>query len=83
MSVLGTFQLKVMAPDKMIFDGDVTSLFLKGDTGEYEILSYHYPVLGLLKQGDIIIDWKYFIPIQKGIVRFFQTECVIMVSQGE
>ena len=83
MADLGKFKLFVMDATKKIFEGDVESLFLQGNTGEYEILSYHYPVLGLLKQGKIIIDWKYFVAIKKGIAKFFKNDCVILVELEE
>ncbi|MDD4294495.1 MAG: hypothetical protein PHP69_03155 [Candidatus Omnitrophica bacterium] len=80
---VGKFKLSVMDPDKNIFDGEIESLFLQGDNGEYEIQPYHYPVLGLLREGQIIIDWKYSISIKKGILRFFKNDCVILVEMSE
>lgn len=74
------FDLLVMDPDRVIFEGQVSSLFLKGDTGEFEMLPFHYPVLSVLAEGDIVINWKYKISIKKGILRFFMNECVIIVE---
>ncbi len=79
---IGRFKLSVMDPDRMVYEGEVTNLFLKGDTGEFELLPYHYPVLSLLAEGDIIIDFKYAIPIKNGIVRFFRNECVIVIEEA-
>lgn len=69
-----------MDADKMIFDDNVSHLFLQGDNGEYELLAYHYPLLGLLKTGNIFIDWKYYIEIKKGVIRFFKNECTILAE---
>lgn len=80
MGVLGSFKLLIMNPDRVIFKGEVESLFLQGDTGEYELLPYHYPVLGLLREGRIIIDWKFYVPIKKGVIKFFKNDCVILVE---
>lgn len=74
------FDLLIMDPDRVIFEGKATSLFLRGDTGEFEILPFHYPVLSLLAEGDIVIGWKYALAIKKGIIRFFLNECVIIVE---
>jgi F0F1-type ATP synthase epsilon subunit len=74
------FHLTIMDADKMIFNDNVSHLFLQGDKGEYELLAYHYPVLGLLKSGNIFIDWKYYIEIRKGVVRFFKNECTILAE---
>ncbi len=77
------FDLVIMDPDRIIFEGKASSLFLKGDTGEFEVLPFHYPLLSLLAEGDIVIDWKYALAIKKGIVRFFMNECVIIVELKE
>ncbi|MFH1790838.1 MAG: hypothetical protein ABH885_02505 [Candidatus Omnitrophota bacterium] len=79
-TALGSIKLLIMNPEQKVFEGTVTSIFIQGDTGEYELLPYHYPVLGLLCQGRIIIDWKYAIYVKKGIARFFKNDCVILVE---
>lgn len=83
MANLFDFHLTIMDADRLIFDDNVSRLFLQGDRGEYEILAYHYPVLGLLKRGKLFIDWKYYIEIEKGAVRFFKNECTIIVELKE
>jgi len=69
-----------MDPDKVVYRGTASSIFLKGNTGEFELLAYHYPVLSLLDECDIIIDWEKRISIRKGIVKFFKNDCVILVE---
>lgn len=80
MGVLGSFKLKIMNPDRMVFEGEVGSVFIQSDTGEFEILAYHYPILCLLKQGQLIIDWKFAIPVKRGLARFFRNDCVIVAE---
>ena len=75
-----TFKLTVMTPDALVYENEVESIFLTGDRGEYEVLPYHYPVLGILRQGNIIIDWKESIPIKSGLLRFFANDCIILVE---
>lgn len=83
MTSFDIIHLKVMNADKIIFDDNVSSLFLQGDTGEFEILPYHYPVLSLLRKGQIIINWRNYIPVKKGIIKFFKNDCVILIeSEG-
>lgn len=76
-----TFKLTVMSPDALVFESEVQSVFLTGDQGEYELMPYHYPVLGILKEGNIIIDWKESIPLKFGLIRFFANDCIILVEQ--
>ncbi|MFH1360038.1 MAG: hypothetical protein ABIJ41_03260 [Candidatus Omnitrophota bacterium] len=79
----GTFKLTIMTPDALIYENEVHSVFLSGDTGEYELLPYHYPVLGILQKGSIIIDWKEAVPIRGGVIRFFANDCIVLVEQEE
>ena len=77
----GNFKCIILSPRKLIYENEVQSIFLKGDRGEYEILAYHYPLMGVLKMGDIIINWNEKIFIRGGVIRFFANECTIMVEE--
>jgi F0F1-type ATP synthase epsilon subunit len=77
------FRCVILSPKNLIFESEVTSLFIIGDRTEYELLAYHYPLIGLVKQGDIIVDWKKSIPIRSGILRFFANECTILVEESD
>lgn len=79
---LGYFKCIILSPRKLVYENEVHSVFLKGDRGEYELLPYHYPLLGVLKKSDIIINWNESISIKGGVVRFFANECVIMVEDA-
>ena len=80
-SYASTFKSTIMTPDALLYDKEVQSVFLTGDQGEYELLAYHYPVLGILTEGNIILDWKESVPIKFGLVRFFANDCIILVEQ--
>ena len=77
----GNFKCIILSPNKLIYENEIQSVFLVGDKGEYEILAYHYPLLGVLKRSNIVINWKEAIPIQGGVVRFYANECIIMVEE--
>jgi F0F1-type ATP synthase epsilon subunit len=64
-----------------VFQGDVESVFLPGDAGEFELLAYHVPIVSLLKAGEIVVNWKTRIPIKRGMIRFLGEECVILLEQ--
>ncbi len=78
-----TFKLSIMTPEELLYQNEVESVFLTGDMGEYELLPYHYPVLGILKEGNIIVNWREAVPIKFGIVKFFANDCVILVEEVE
>jgi F0F1-type ATP synthase epsilon subunit len=74
------FKLKVLNPGGIMYDGEIESLFVKGDTGEFELLAFHYPVISILLQCRMVIDWNKFIEIKSGILRFFENECTIIAE---
>ena len=78
-----TFKLTIMTPDALLYENEVQSVFVTGDKGEYEILPYHYPVLGILNNGNVIIDWKESILVKFGIIRFFANDCIILAEQKQ
>jgi len=81
MAAIGNFKCIILSPNRLIFEKEVESVFLTGDRGEYELLAYHYSLLGVLVKGDVVINWSERLPIQGGVVRFFANECTIMVEE--
>ena len=77
----GNFKCIVLSPKNLIFESEVQSLFLSGDKGEFELLAYHYPLLGVLRKGNIIVNWNQSIPIKGGVIRFFANECTILIEE--
>lgn len=77
------FRCTILSPKNVVFESDVNSVFIIGDRSEYEVLAYHYPLVGLVEKGDIVIDWKRHIPIRSGILRFFANECTILIEETE
>lgn len=77
----GSFKCSILSPNNLLYEEDIQSIFLTGDRGEYELLAYHYPLIGVLKRSDIIINWNQKISIKGGVVRFFANECTILVEE--
>ena len=77
----GYFRCIILSPKNLILEADVTSLFIMGDRSEYELLAYHYPLIGLVREGDVVVDWKMNVPVKSGILRFFANECTILVEE--
>jgi len=74
------FQLTIQSPKQIIFQTDAKSAFFSGDTGEFELLDYHAPLLSLLQEGDIVVDGQTYIPIKKGVVKFLNNNCLVLVE---
>jgi F0F1-type ATP synthase epsilon subunit len=77
------FRCVILSPKNLIFEDEIHSLYIMGDRTEYELLPYHYPLIGLVQQSDIVIDWKRTIPVRSGILRFFANECTILVEETD
>ena len=75
------FDLTVISPKRILFNDAVNHVFLDGDDTEYELLGFHAHLIGVLREGKIVIDNKKAILIKKGIVRFYENKCAILVEE--
>ena len=75
------FDLTITSPKRVLFDDAVNHVFLDGDDTEYEILSFHAHLVGVLREGRIVIDNKTAVPIKKGIVRFYENRCSVLIEE--
>ena len=46
--------LKIVSPEKTVFDGQVERVVVPGTSGEFEILSNHAPIISTLEKGTIV-----------------------------
>lgn len=46
-------RLKIISPEKRIFDGDVNRVTVPGTLGEFEILVNHAPIISSLESGKV------------------------------
>ena len=44
---------RIIAPDKLIFEGDVESVTLPGTMGSFTVLNNHAPIISSLNRGRI------------------------------
>lgn len=72
-------EVAVINQAQVIFEGVANSVIVPGDFGEFEIMQFHWPIVSLLRKGEIIIDNMGF-PISKGIVRFGEEKLVALVE---
>lgn len=75
------FTLTVLSPKKILFQGETDRLFVPGDTGEFEVLSHHAPIVSMLVEGRLLVGGRDAIPIKKGIMKFFNNDCVALVEE--
>lgn len=75
------FRLRVMSLVRTLFDDEVESVFLQGDEGEYELLPFHYPLIGALVDSDIKIAHQPPLRVRSGVVLFDNNTCIILVEE--
>lgn len=49
-------KLRIIAPDRLVFEGDVESVTLPGTMGSFTVLNNHAPIISSLESG--IIAYK-------------------------
>ncbi len=75
-----TFNLQVMSLKGLAFDGEVESIYLMGDNGEFELLPFHYPLVASIPEGDLKIAEYGAIPIRVGVLNFKNNQCKILAE---
>lgn len=46
-------KLKIVSPEKILFDGEVNMVKVPGVLGEFEILNNHAPIVSALQKGNV------------------------------
>lgn len=67
----------------MLFEGEVESVYISGDEGEYELLPFHFPLLGAIPEGEIKISGHEGVPLRAGVVLFQDNQCIIIIEEME
>lgn len=65
---------------KVVFKGPAESVIVPGDTGVFEIMSYHKRVLSRLLKGVVDVDGKEF-PIARGVIKVDKNDVMIVVEE--
>lgn len=47
-------KLRIIAPDRLVFEGDVESVTLPGAKGSFTVLDRHAPIISSLEKGKIV-----------------------------
>lgn len=55
---LQILELKIVSPEKVLFDGTADSITLPGTKGSFTVLPEHAPIISSLQKGEIKIMTK-------------------------
>ncbi len=75
------FDVTVLSPREIIFEGQAKSVILPGEKGVFEVLPFHKRILSRLISGKLFIDEQSF-PVKRGIVKVNQNKVTIIVEAG-
>jgi len=53
---MASFHFELVAPEKLIFSGEVESVIVPGTEGEFTVLKDHAPVISALRPGVVVIE---------------------------
>ena len=66
-----SLKLKIVSPEKVVYEGEVDSVLVPGTKGPFEILNDHAAIVSTLEKGVVEIgtsQGKQQIPISNGFV---------------
>ncbi|MBA4387809.1 MAG: hypothetical protein C0404_07500 [Verrucomicrobia bacterium] len=74
-------KVTILNPKHVLYEGEARSVFLPGDLAEFELMDHHTPIVSLLRPGNVVVDWKTSIKIKRGMVKFSNNECMVLVEE--
>ncbi len=78
-------QIKVITPDKQVFEGEISQAKFPGTTGGFEILKGHAPLISTLGRGEIFLntlkDGKKTFQVDGGVVEVLNDTIMVLVEK--
>lgn len=71
---------KIISIDKVLFEGDASSVTVPGITGEVEILDNHADSFFQLKAGNVLLNRSHQIQINGGLCKTIKGSLTILSS---
>ena len=79
-----TLQLRIVSPEKIIYDGEILRVTLPGANGSFTILPHHAPIVSSLQSGKLIYftpdDVGHGIDIESGFVEMSDEIVSVCIS---
>lgn len=80
---MNLLHLKIITPDRLYFEGDVTSVRASDEDGEFEILPQHAGMISTLRAGKLVVvgagDKKALLT-KGGFVEIISDQATILVD---
>jgi F-type H+-transporting ATPase subunit epsilon len=78
-------QLKIISPEKVVFNGEVESVLVPGTLGSFEILTDHAPIISSLEKGKVEFttkEGKRQLEVNGGFVEVKKNEVSLCVEMA-
>ena len=76
-------RLKIVSPEKIVFNGEVQSVTVPGTAGEFEILVDHAPIISSLEKGKVTyvtMEGPFSLSVRGGFVSVQKNEVNVCVE---
>lgn len=76
-------KLKIVTPEKIVFDDVVESITVPGTMGQFEILEHHAPIISTLEVGNVVYkttDGQQTLAITGGFVTVKKNQVNVCVE---
>ncbi len=76
-------KLKIVSPEKVVYDGEAESVVVPGLLGQFEILSNHAPIISSLTSGTVVYtnqEGKQSIHVRGGFVEVKKNEVCVCIE---
>ena len=76
-------KLSIITPDKLAFEGEVTSVTVPGTSGSFQILKDHAAIVSTLEDGKVIVknsNEEIVIIIKGGVVEAKDNNIIILAE---
>lgn len=78
-----SLKLRIVSPERIVFDGEVESVLVPGTLGCFEILKDHAPIISSLEEGKVEYtakDSRVHFNIKGGFVEVKRNEVSLVVE---
>jgi len=84
---MGDMTVRVVTPDKLIFEGTASRIHVKGVEGQFIIMPRHLPMVSLLGLGELRIDapkgsGSRYIAIDEGVLEVSNNTITILANDA-
>lgn len=83
----GTIHLRVVSPEKTVYEGEASALVVPAWDGKVGILPGHAPVISLLGAGELVVDRRgaqsltYY--VERGVLKVEGDQAVVLTDRAE